>query len=401
MQGERKLLTSVRIEKALNGLKDKGYKFRSDVVICNKKSHMRNSDIVKLRTVGVSDDYLAYPINTICMSFVREGPLSESLLTICVGDDGRAYISVSEESAANGVPVLSTDSRYIVCIGEDEPDEIGGETVEGYELYGNYPVLYNELDDMGIMLDNMALWKVFGDMVLVDKSDDVSKRSLCGLSLEYLDDLLYMLDISGFSEYKREESEGTEVVQYSSKDGSCYVDISIGSSISAVYSDIYSECVMNEAAVTRNYTSEYDTCGDISIPKSLTSSYYRSIMINYEVSEATFKMGSLRLEDLLDLLHNDGYRIDSLGILGVTRIATSKTVCGFKSSKGYMYIVFYFSEADGGFMVRILSSSYKRAEIIQNGVRVPLLALGVHDVESATTLIRGFDFENFREYSLV
>lgn len=400
MSGDQRL-TSVRLEKALNGLRDKGYKLRSDVVICNKKSHMKNSDIVKLRTVGVSDDYLAYPVNTICMSFVREDPLSESLLTVWVGEDSRAYIGVSYEGSNNGVPVLSTDSRYIVCVGEDEPDDINGEVVEGYELYGNTPVMYRRLEEMGMLLDNMALWKVFGDLVLVDKSDDVSKHSLCGLPLDYLDDLGYMLDISGFTEYRRSSSEGVEVVQYSNSDGNCYVDVSVGSSVSAVYSDIYVGSAIEEAAVTSNILEEYDTCGDISIPKGLTSSRYKSIMINYEVSEATFKLGSLSLEDMLDMLHNDGYRIDSLGLVGVTNIVTSKTVCGFRSPKGYMYVIFYFSEDTGGFMVRVLSSSYKRAEIVQNGVPVPMLDLGVHDTLSATTLIRGFDFDNFREHSLV
>lgn len=400
MAGEQKL-TSVRLEKALYGLKGKGFKLRSDIVICNKKSHMKTSDVVKLRTVGASDDYLAYPINTICMSFVREDPLSESLLTIWVGEDGKAYIGVSYEDAGNGVPVLSTDSRYIVCVGEDEPDEVGGERVDGYELYGCFPVLYKKLEEMDMLIDNMALWRVFGDMILVDKSEDVSKSSLCGLSTEYLDDLGYMLDISGFSEYNRSVSEGVEVFQYSNAEGSCFIDVSVGHSVSAVYSDIYSGSVIDEAAATSSLLDEYDTCGDISIPKGLTSSRYKSVMTNYEVSEATFKLSAMSLDDLLDMLHNDGYRIDSLGLVGVSNIVSSKTVCGFRSNRGYMYVVFYFSEDNGGFMVRVLSSSYKRAEIVQNGVPVPMLDLDVHDVTSATTLVRGFDFDNFREHKLV
>lgn len=128
---------------------------------------------------------------------------------------------------------------------------------------------------------------------------------------------------------------------------------------------------------------------------------YKSIMLNNNVSEAMFRFRDLSLDDLLRDLSDEGYRLVSLGLLDVRSIVDSVTVCGFQNEEGYLYVIFYYGVEEEEFMVKIMSHPYKLIRVRNANKVIPLFNISVSSADETSTLIRGFDFDNFEEFNLV
>lgn len=127
---------------------------------------------------------------------------------------------------------------------------------------------------------------------------------------------------------------------------------------------------------------------------------YKSIMLNNNVHEALFRFRDLDLDELLTDLKNNGYTLESIGLIDVRSITDSVTVCMFKNQYGYSYISFFYGIEEEEFMVRIQSSNIELRRVKVNGKFVPMVRVLLSNNDEATTLIHGFDFENFKEYNL-
>ena len=127
---------------------------------------------------------------------------------------------------------------------------------------------------------------------------------------------------------------------------------------------------------------------------------YKSIMLNNNVHEALFRFRDLDLDELLTDLKNNGYTLESIGLIDVRSITDSVTVCMFKNQYGYSYISFFYGIEEEEFMVRIQSSNIELRRVKVNGKFVPMVRVSLSNNDEATTLIHGFDFENFKEYNL-
>ena len=135
-------------------------------------------------------------------------------------------------------------------------------------------------------------------------------------------------------------------------------------------------------------------------PKEMYSWKYKSFMLNNDVHEALFRFRDLNLDELLSDLRKEDYKLISLGLIDVRSLVDSITVCAFKNDKGYSYISFYYGIEEEEFMVKIQSRETELARIKVNGKYVPLFNVNIQSADETSTLIHGFDFENFKEYNL-
>lgn len=135
-------------------------------------------------------------------------------------------------------------------------------------------------------------------------------------------------------------------------------------------------------------------------PKEMYSWKYKSFMLNNDVHEALFRFRDLNLDELLSDLRKEDYKLISLGLIDVRSLVDSITVCAFKNDKGYSYISFYYGIEEEEFMVKIQSRETELNRIKVNGKYVPLVSVNIQNADETSTLIHGFDFENFREYNL-
>lgn len=115
-----------------------------------------------------------------------------------------------------------------------------------------------------------------------------------------------------------------------------------------------------------------------------------------EVIEAVFRLDSFDLDSLLTELEQEQYHLCSLGFANVQSLVDAVTVCGFVNKNGYLYTAFYFSITEGEFVIKLFSSPKKLATIIINDAIVSL-----KDNVGNSTLIRNFDFGDFKSHNLI
>ena len=60
--GKKVILTSVRLDKKLNELKESGYTFYNEIKICDTSNPLSGNDKNILKEKGVDDSYLNYPL---------------------------------------------------------------------------------------------------------------------------------------------------------------------------------------------------------------------------------------------------------------------------------------------------------------------------------------------------
>ena len=127
---------------------------------------------------------------------------------------------------------------------------------------------------------------------------------------------------------------------------------------------------------------------------------YKSVMLNNDVHEALFRFRDISLNELLSDLNKNRYELVALGLVDVRSLVDSITVCVFKNNSGYSYISFFYGVEEEEFMVKIQSRETMLKRIKVNGKYVPLFEVNVESSRDTSTLIQGFDFENFKEYNL-
>lgn len=159
----------------------------------------------------------------------------------------------------------------------------------------------------------------------------------------------------------------------------------------------------SELVGTNEEFAEELTIDQIKEAEPMASIYnwkYKSVMLNNDVHEALFRFRDINLTDLLSDLNKNGYELIALGLIDVRSLVDSITVCAFKNEKGYSYISFFYGVEEEEFMVKVQSRETLLKRIKVNGKYVPLVEVNVENSEDTSTLIQGFDFENFREYNL-
>lgn len=109
----------------------------------------------------------------------------------------------------------------------------------------------------------------------------------------------------------------------------------------------------------------------------------------------------LNLTEVLSNLHKNGYTLDSIGLGNTWSIVNSTTICGFRGVEDFCYIAFYFDTEVGAFVTKVFVAKERMFELLVNENRICLNRIGRGVGEEISTLIRGFDIVNFREFNLV
>lgn len=166
--------------------------------------------------------------------------------------------------------------------------------------------------------------------------------------------------------------------------------------------ELLSEGLIREEDTSVEFAEEFalDQVLQAEPPKEMYSWKYKSLMLNNDVHEALFRFRDLSLDVLLSDLKKEGYKLISLGLIDVRSLVDSVTVCAFKNNNGYSYVSFYYGIEEEEFMVKIQSRETELNRIKVNGKYVPLVSVNIKNADETSTLIHGFDFENFREYNL-
>lgn len=350
-------MTGVRLEKKFDELKSRGFKLRQDLVLCNTHNAMSDQCKKVLGDFKVKEELLQYPISRIILVFVNDSrTVSRVYLESSSDGVGRVYSEI--EYNVGELPLEEPNLEYSLYVGDEVP-EVGlrGEELVEFEMVCTFPVFEEYLRKKEMLLNNMELWTVFNDFSLVDKCTNYSKGKMCGVFLE--------------GKNIRKESWG-----------SCYID------------------EYNEGVNPRNVNMEVSASLGVDVPSRLMSWKYKSLMLNSDVYQALFRFSEIDLDTLLSDLRKDGYTFISMGLVNVRSLANSVTVCGFYNGGNYMYTVFYYSKEYEGFVVELLYSKSEVTDVVVNGFTINVVRVDVND-GMETTLIRGFDFENFDEYNLI
>lgn len=351
------VMTAVRLEKKFEEIKSRGFVLRQDLVLCNKNKPLSDQCKNVLRGFGVKDELLQYPISQIILIFVNNNKTVFRLYLESSADNvGRLY-GKTEYNVEN-FDLDDTGLEYSLYVGDEVP-EVGlrGEELTEFEMVCTYPVFEEKFSKMGMLMDNMELWTIFNDYDLIDKCSDYSKGKMVGV-------------FTRGKNIKREEWGISYVDEYTK----------------GMYED--------------NLKVEVSAPLDVEIPGKLMSWKYKSLMLNNDIYQALFRFSEIELDVLLSDLRADGYTFHSLGLVNVRSMEDSVTVCGFYNGKNYMYTAFYFSQEYNCFVAELLYSVKDITELRVNGFNVNVVEVKANDgIE--TTLIRGFDFENFDEYNLI
>lgn len=120
-----------------------------------------------------------------------------------------------------------------------------------------------------------------------------------------------------------------------------------------------------------------------------------------EGNDGIVMFDGLNLVSVLSKLRDDKYLLDSIGLGNTWSIVNSVTVCGFKGLDGFCYLAFYYDTEVGAFVTKVILSKERMYELIVNEKNVVMNRVSKNIGEEVSTLIRGFDIVNFREYNLV
>lgn len=379
-RGKRVVLDSVRLEKRLRELSKEGYKLRQEVVTCNKERHLNSKDIKVLKELGVSREILKYPIMLVEMFFYKERSAKRLMIESDGSLSARFILSDIEYSSE----FVCSCEKYTLFVGDEIPEFVDkNKPLREFELCCSEYVLQGILEKYNLLLDNRFLLDVFNEYEYINASKWYTTGKMIGLDRSYASDIHTLLVKNMFTE--------VEDYKYVSEFGDSCVTLEMNGKISIYYSDRFSD-VKNEVAITE-IVEDKDFVSTV-----LHSSKYNTVMLNSDFSNALFNFSDVDLEDILLNLERFGYKLDSLGVVCVRSMVDSVTVCGFKNNKGYLYIMFYYGYREEQFVIRIVSSD---EEIESMSVREKVVPL-VHVLDGDyTTLIRGFDFSNFRSFALV
>ena len=163
---------------------------------------------------------------------------------------------------------------------------------------------------------------------------------------------------------------------YKSDTGDVTVEVLVEDSIKLVYSDVYS-C---------SYESEIAEEVGIDVVKN---PILLSRVIESGKGYCIFKYSTMNFEELLRQLRLYKYKFVLFGFCGIRLLETCCVVCGFRRGSDYVYVI------------KVETKSTELQKIKINNASVTLIKVSVDSMDSVSTLINGFDLENFKENNLV
>ena len=258
-----------------------------------------------------------------------------------------------------------------------------GYDINNYRLLSSYPVLNKILKKQHLLLSSMCLWNMFNSYEYKSSAGYYEEDTLGQLSLGFLPKVVSDLKSNNMFLFK----EGDTRV-YKSDTGDVTVEVLVEDSIKLVYSDVYS-C---------SYESEIAEEVGIDIVKN---PILLSRIIESGKGYCIFKYSTMNFEELLRQLRLYKYKFVLFGFCGIRLLETCCMVCGFRRGSDYVYVSFYYNENGREFLIKVETKSTELQKIKINNASVTLIKVSVDSMDSVSTLINGFDLENFKENNLV
>lgn len=359
------------LNKRMEELRTKGYKLRQEIVLCDRT--IKYTDVIKneLKSIGIQMKYIKYNISCIKMYFYT---LTKAKLFEIRVIDGSVKYKIEDIVFFNS---LTTDKNILVFLGEKVYD------INNYRLLSSYPVLNKILKKHHLLLSSMCLWNMFNSYEYKSSAGYYEEDTLGQLSLGFLPKVVSDLKSNNMFLFK----EGDTRV-YKSDTGDVTVKVLVEDSIKLVYSDVYS-C---------SYESEITEEVGIDIVKN---PILLSRVIEGGKGYCIFKYSTMNFEELLRQLRLYKYKFVLFGFCGIRLLETCCVVCGFRRGSDYVYVSFYYNENGREFLIKVETKSTELQKIKINNASVTLIKVSVDSMDSVSTLINGFDLENFKENNLV
>lgn len=376
------VLDSNRLGKRLRDLAVGGYKLRQDIIVCNIENHLGYNN---LNVCCIKEDF-KYPIERIEMYFYNMSSAKRLLIESVSGN-----CKIVLEDIEYSKDFVECNEKYNLFDGDEIPECVGDDRLVSFKLCLGKPIMYELLNMYDLLLDNNFYWDVFNNYEFLSNSITESTTTL-SLDRKFSSEINVLLVNNGFTlkdNYLYESRDGESVVQLKF----------MGSTFSVNYSDMFSGLNgLNIDNLSEEFSEEL-IIGDFA-KNVLPKPKFNSVMLNGNINNAEFNLSDIDLELVLQELSRYDYCLDNLGIACVSSMEWCRVVCGFRSSNSYLYIQFYFDRMDCQYKVRLLSKDSKECKLDCEGVRVTLIDVNCSD-EDMTTLIKGFDFGNFKKYSLI
>lgn len=365
------VLTSARLEGELENLRETGYVLRQDMVLCNTKEHLSRRDLNVLSGFCFQD-VLEYPISCIRMVFIHRELRRHALLEITPYSSGNARISVTYNE---GTLVGLMESKLPVVGVGTESDE------EEYALAYDRPIMGEYLSDM--LMDNTILWRVFRNYKILYNCDSFSSGVIVGASECAFPEIEGILDELVLDRSFGED--GDELLRYVC--GDCYLYVSNGEKVNLYYVDEFVD-------VSKVFSSEsrmYEFADELGV----------ELEENRGSSDSCRLLSEIDLDRFLENLYEMGYSLYKFGVCNIASIEYSRTVCLFRSGTRYMCVAFYYKSSEESFVMETCYLQKDLSIVNVEGIDVNIYEFASMDLESASTMVRGFDFDNMREYGLV
>lgn len=372
---KRVVMDSVRLDKKLKELSDKGFKMRQQLLYCDIGNYLEDKDYEELRIENVK-----FPLSKIEMIFC----CGESCVTVAiVADSPRKTKLLCYDGNVSGQ--LKSSGLEYALFSEDTIDD--AVDLDEFELCLGTIILEERLRKFGLLVDNSILYSLFNSYEYRSKSKGYDVGKLVGLGRKYSTDIIKLLRDSG----------------YKCNDGFTFMSNDLFSGVNLSYYGEYMDIVyFDKFGFDRDFSSEVSS--EIAISDfadiELVKPKYQMLMLNGEINSAKFNFNDIDLDDVLEGLNKEGYSLDSIGVACVRSMLNSITVCGFKNDNGYLYVEFYYDFLEDSFLVNFVSSREKFGTVQVNNRDVYLVDVNLSILDS-TTFIRGFDFCNFEMFSLV
>lgn len=341
-------LSVTKVREFLEVLKEEKMKLRQEFVYCGSE-RISERDVSVLRDLGVSSNYLVYPVCRVVMYFYNRKDCRVLSLSSHYSGVARIRLEVVEKSCE----LIESESEYSVFCGECLESTVD---LDSYELLCSTPFMYNLLREYKL-ISNLTLWKLFNSYTY----REACARYSIG-KLEGLPDSMLCTVRAGLKNCKLSIESATDLIEvYVDRLRSCRVVLVRGIGyISVYYYDKYSEqfnrVPTERIEVSTEFSLRTENCSNCRI-------YHKE-----DVSRRW----------LVKILRDGYYSLDGIGVL------FESLVLRFRSARGYLYIMSYF---DGCYMVQMLYSYYIFSSINVNGKSIKICNVEGKDIIGVVDLL--------------
>lgn len=341
-------LSVTKVREFLEVLKEEKMKLRQEFVYCGSE-RVSERDISVLRDLGVSSNYLVYPVCRVIMYFYNRKDCR--VLSLSSHYSGIARVRL--EDIERSCELIESESEYSVFCGECLESTVD---LESYELLCNTPFMYNLLREYKL-ISNITLWKIFNSYTYREACARYSIGKLEGLP----DSMLCTIRAS-LKNCKLSIESATDFIEvYLDRLRSCRVVLVSGIGfISVYYYDKYSEqfsrVPTEKIEVSTEFSLRAESCSNCRI----------------------YRKEDVSRRWLIKLLRDGYYSLDGIGVL------YESLILRFRSARGYLYIMSYF---EGCFMVQMLYSYHIFSSINVNGKSIKICNVDSKDVIGVVDLL--------------